>query len=163
MLVQQHEAELAGVDGGAGLRERDFDVDDAGAGAGDAAAAFDLDADPGRALELAAHLGGEAELAEQADQRPGGELVGQGADQAAVHDAGRTLVALARGEAGDDFFSIPLEREVEAERMVGRAAEAGLAGAEEGAVEVFVHDGPSMARAGDGAYALRPRDEPRWG
>ena len=52
-----------------------------------------------------------------------------------MHDAWRPLVAIVGGEPGDDLVPVALERQAEPERMVGRAAEAGLTGTEQVAVE----------------------------
>src|SRR5204863_242776 len=73
------------------------------------------------------HLRGEAELPEQADARPGRDLVGERRHEATVHDAGRALMEIARREAREDRAVLSREAETQALRVIGAASEARLA------------------------------------
>src|SRR5262249_51519192 len=121
--VEEDEGQLAGEAARAGLLDLDGDADHAARLLRDAAAADDLRPDAHRPVQRRREVRREAELAEEPDERPGADLVGEPGDPAAGHDAGHDRVAVAR------------EREPEAEGVVGAAAEAGLAGSEEPAVE----------------------------
>jgi hypothetical protein len=117
------------------LRQLDVDLHHARRVARDFASTHHLLVDADRLLESGLDGRGEAEAPAQADHGPGGDLVGERGDEAAVHHAGRALVAGLGGEAGDDAVAVLEEAEVKANRVLGAAPEAGRARAEEVGIE----------------------------
>ena len=88
-------------------------------------------------MQRALEPGREPEFAEQADDRPGGDLVGERGDQAAVHDVWRTLIALGGHETGHHLVAVPSESKSKAGGMGGPATEAGLVPTKEMTVELL--------------------------